>query len=122
MNNHQPIIDLLQKAQHDADLRIALEQATTPADAVRVAETVGMTVSEDQVLAFREHVQSLQQQGSEGELNEAELEHVAGGFDPFTLGLAGVGIVAIGGVLGVSVGGGALAAGIHYGVDKLRGR
>ena len=63
---------LVEAAAQDADLKLALVAATSPADAVRIANEKGIAVTlEDLTLKA-------------GQLSEAELEGVSGGTGDFT--------------------------------------
>lgn len=82
MANHQSVAQLLEKMGTDEALREAMQNTSTPEDVVQAAAGAGVTVSVDEVQAFRRDVEAFRQKSANGEMSEADLEAVAGGFSP----------------------------------------
>lgn len=73
MSDHQALAALRDKAETDAALREALQNAKTAEEVVQLAASVGLNVTADQIHALQ------QQQPADGQLTDADLEAVAGG-------------------------------------------
>lgn len=115
MKKHQAIIELLKKTETDASIREALQATKTAEDVVQVALNAGVTISVDEVVEFRQHLELLQKQAANDELSEADLEKLAGGIDPFF----GLGVLTVGGLLamgGVGAASGLAVGGVAAGV------
>ncbi len=112
MFEHQSVVDLFQKAEQDVALREALQRCQSPEEAVQVAADAGVIVSPQQLRDFGQYLVDLQKRVTDGELSDADLEAVAGGWffstmiagmvaGGCTVGIGGLG-VALGGCLGVA--------------------
>lgn len=124
MSDHAAVVELVRKAEQDASLQEALKDTKTPEDVVQVAADAGVTLTVDEIHAFRQHVQALQQQAADGELSEAELEQAAGGLALATsialtaaVGMVGTAVIGGAGGLGIGAAGG-LMGGILWGTSR----
>jgi predicted ribosomally synthesized peptide with nif11-like leader len=85
----EAVVELFQTLDKDADLRQRLTSIEDPAEVARIAESeLGLNVTAEELTSAVASMQKSEDALPEGELNEEELEAVAGGlFDGWKIGV-----------------------------------